>query len=435
MIPLLLVLALGCPSTPPGDDTAAYTDDGALVGVSVSPYDPTLAVGERLTFTARAYFGGERDEALASGVRWVAEDPRVLVIGDDGAAEALAAGTTSVIATYEGLSAKVRATVRAETPTGVAMSPSTLTLGVGARAQLQALASYPDGGSGQITASCSWTSSDIARVTVDDRGEVRGLRVGSATVQATCGALAPISATVDVTDDPAALPLPDLRVGAFTVEVDGRRATWTVAVENRGAGHAGAFWVDLFLDRPSAPTPADDMDEIGWVPGLGAGERRALTLELANLSPGVYASWVAVDLDGRVAETDEANNARGPVSVTIGDGTPRPDLIIARIDALADGTDTLYEIVVRNQGQAEARAFWVDLFEDSPTDPPLHALGDDFLWVERLGAGQSTTWDVLLPRSPGVGASWSSVAFVDITAAVDEADEANNLGRTTVTAD
>ncbi len=436
---LLLALAAGCPA-PEGDPTTtdpSASVDEHLVGVSVRPFDPTLTVGAAQPFTARAHFADDRSVDLAAGVSWISEDAHVLTVSSDGTVQAQAPGTASVVATYEGFSGKVDATVRApdDIPTEVALTPATLSLAPGERAQLRAVATFGDGSTGEIGGACGWSTEHPERVTVDDQGEVTALAAGRSEVRADCADLPRAASLITISEDPTDRPLPDLAVGAFTVQVEGSRATWEIAVDNDGDGYAQGFWVDLFLDLAAAPTLDDDLLDIGWVPGLGAGERVTLTLTTPDLAPGSYASWVTVDLDGRVPETNEANNVAGPAEVVVSADAPLPDLVIADLEALADETHTLYEVLVTNEGAADASGFWVDLFLDAPTDPPLHAIGDTFTWVESLAAGESVSWTPLIADSPGAGGAWSSVVFADITARVEESDETNNLARVTVAGD
>jgi uncharacterized protein YjdB len=69
----------------------------------------------------------------------------------------------------------------------VAVTPSTVTLTVNATQQLQANAKYSDNSAGDITATATWTSSDIKVATVSATGLVTAVAAGTATITAKSG--------------------------------------------------------------------------------------------------------------------------------------------------------------------------------------------------------------------------------------------------------
>ncbi len=424
LLPLLLA---GCPGTDTGD-TGTEPDRGELVGMSITPFSPTLTQGDTLTFEARGFYENETS-TLLEGVSWISEDTRVLTM-NEGVGTAVAVGETSVIATFGELSARTATTVRnaEDPPTSVAATPSTLTLAIGDSADIQVIATYADTTTGQIGGSCQWSSSDVAIATVTG-GNVRAIRAGSTDISATCPERSPAAVSVTVVPEGEPIVQSDLQITFFEATVSGTDVAYDVVITNGGAGNAGSFWLDLFTDQPSAPTTSDPLDDLAWIPGLAAGTSLPVRLTLTDLPSGTMSSWVTVDLDNRVSETNESNNVSGPRNVVV--SSQRPDLSIRNVESLSDGISTLYEVELTNTGSAPAEGFWVDLFLDVSADPVVDDLGDDFQFQETLAAGETRILVFSVDDAPL--ASWSSVLFADTNNQVTESDEDNNLSRVTVT--
>ena len=101
----LILLFSGCPVTPP-----------ELESVSVSPGNPTVKVGESITFSASGVNSDGSSEKLTSGVTWSSSVEAVAAIDSAGSAEALTTGTTTITAAYEGLTGTSVLTVEPYNP-------------------------------------------------------------------------------------------------------------------------------------------------------------------------------------------------------------------------------------------------------------------------------------------------------------------------------
>ncbi|MFT6146050.1 MAG: hypothetical protein ACJAZO_004922 [Myxococcota bacterium] len=427
LLPLLQLVLTGCPVTDTVD-TGTEPDRGELVGMSITPFSPTLAQGDTLTFEARGFYENETS-ALLDGVSWISEDSRVLRM-DSSIGTAVAVGETSVIATLGELSARTATTVRnaEDPPTSVAATPSALNLAIGDSADIQVIATYADTTTGQIGGSCQWSSSDAAIATVQ-AGHVQAIRSGTADISATCPERSPAAVSVTVAPEGGLVLQSDIQITFFDATVSGTDVTYDIVVTNGGAGNAGSFWLDLFADQSTPPTTDDSLDGLSWIPGLAEGTSLPISLTLTDMPATTLMSWVSVDLDNRVSETNETNNINGPLTVVV--SSQRPELSITSVDALSDGESTLYEVALTNTGSAAAEGFWVDLFLDAPDDPVVDDLGDDFQFQETLAPGE--TRELFFEVDDGPVTTWSSVLFADTNNQVDESNESNNLSRVTVT--
>jgi uncharacterized protein YjdB len=174
--------------------TATLTVTNAVMtSITVTPATTTLPIGAKLGFVATAGYsdGTTRDvTALAS---WTSSTTSVAQVSDAGTtrgqATALAAGTTTITATYSGLSGKATLTVTSATLASVEVTPATTSVSVGATVILKAYAVYSDGTKADVTASAAWSSSDTSIATVStaagSAGQATAVKTGTATITAT----------------------------------------------------------------------------------------------------------------------------------------------------------------------------------------------------------------------------------------------------------
>ncbi len=414
MTALLLILLAGCTPAP---------GEPEILGIGLSPNDPRVTVGSTVQLTAKAFYDDYSTEEITARVDWASTDTRVATVGSQGLAEALAEGTAGMVATWRETSASVDLTVTGAQVTGVTLVPSTVELHEGDHVQLTARASFSDGTEGNLAGSCSWSSDDPAVALVDGVGGVDALRPGETRIRAEYGAvdIAPVSLSVVEEEQP--IPWPDLRVTGFEAVALGDEILYEVEVANRGTGHAGEFYLYLYLDSASEPSAGDDIQGIGWLPGLAAGERTTTDIDVSGVDTGSYSSWVLLDPDDWVEETDESNNLGGPLEVEVASGGS-PDLVIVDFQGLTDGDWTLYSVEVANVGDATSGSFWLDLYYDELDEPESPSTGDQYAQVPTLEPWESWTWEP--EASSGPDLYWFSWVLADSLDDVAESDETNN---------
>lgn len=105
--------------------TVSEAHGSPVAEVRLTPGAVVMAVGERRTFTARA-FDAQGGELAGLPITWVNDSPAVLSLSDDGVATAVAQGYGQVTARIDGVSASVGVTVTAPEP-----GPAALVLSAG----------------------------------------------------------------------------------------------------------------------------------------------------------------------------------------------------------------------------------------------------------------------------------------------------------------
>jgi hypothetical protein len=185
-------------------------------------------------------------------------------------------------------------------------------------------------------------SSSVDLMQVSVQGDPDGLGSGSFTpVQAATLGLTQVitltPGTLPAPPAPAAVPGPgpDLVVQGITwwpaVPTAGYAASFTVTVKNNGTGPVTTpFRVSLYLDHSRLPYPGEESNTntywqvtqtlaAGQVVTLSAGSPVAASGTITRLlAAGTHTVYAQVDsYSNQVAETNEANNILGPVSVTV----------------------------------------------------------------------------------------------------------------------
>jgi serine protease len=130
----------------------------------------------------------------------------------------------------------------------------------------------------------------------------------------------------------------------------------------------------------------------------------------------------------RLTANDSALSTSDDVVITV-NSTSNPDLIIQSITPIPANPQLNqavdFSVVIKNQGQADAAGFWVDLFIDTPLPTDCSGVGQVFQFVSGLAAGASQT---LTLNYAGFGTTGSHTvnATVDTNCNVSESNENNN---------
>ena len=167
-------------------------------GLLLNPSGLTLPLGTSGNLSARGLFDGEVD--------WSSVDPSVATVVD-GTVTAVSVGTTTITANSGRETASAVVTVSNVRPVNLAVTPPEPTLALNTGVQLSVEGLFEDGTTHDLTADCSYSSTDNAVVTIGADGFMTGLAAGDATVTVSFGNL---SDRVNVTVTEAVLSQIDL---------------------------------------------------------------------------------------------------------------------------------------------------------------------------------------------------------------------------------
>ncbi|MBD5250701.1 MAG: leucine-rich repeat protein [Barnesiella sp.] len=154
---------------------------------------PVVATGLEMSVTEMDLFVGASNELDAiiepenttdKTVTWSSSDEAIVTVDSEGNVTALAVGTATITATsHNGLTATCVVTVKPIAAEGVTLDHDTLELTEGDTETLTATV-IPETTTDKTV---TWTSSNVAVVTVDENGFVTAVAEGEATITAACG--------------------------------------------------------------------------------------------------------------------------------------------------------------------------------------------------------------------------------------------------------
>ena len=157
-----------------------------LSSISVSATSTTLQAGSNLQFTATATYSDASTANVTSLAAWTSSDTAVATVDAGGKATGVAAGSSTISASYQGVvgSASLQVTAPAKTLSSIAISPSSGNLQTGATLQFSANGTYSDGSTADLTAQVTWTSADTTLLTINAAGLASAIAPGSTAITA-----------------------------------------------------------------------------------------------------------------------------------------------------------------------------------------------------------------------------------------------------------
>lgn len=237
----------------------------ALVSISTTPVNPTVAKGVTQQFTASGSYSDGSTQNISSGVTWTSSNTAVATVNATGSALTLMVGTTTITATQGTVSNGTTLTVTAAVLSSVSVTPTNPSVTVGGTQQFTATGIYSDGSTVNMTATATWTSSATKTATIVAGGLATSKAVGSTTITATSSSIkgtttltVAAAGTVTVTLSPRNASVTTSQTQQFTATVTGSSNTavnWSV--DGAAGGNAAAGTISASgLYTPPAVTGA-----------------------------------------------------------------------------------------------------------------------------------------------------------------------------------
>jgi uncharacterized protein YjdB len=192
---LLIVGVAGCassvPSSKPGAGSNPTIPTKTLTSIAVTPATASIAIAATAQFTATASFNDGSTANVTSSATWTSSSPTVATISASGLATGVAAGSSTITASLNGINgtAGLSVTAAAVTVKSIAVTPPSATLTVGTTQQLSVTATYSDGTTGALTSGVIWNSSSTTVATVSASGLVTAVAAGITTITASANGL------------------------------------------------------------------------------------------------------------------------------------------------------------------------------------------------------------------------------------------------------
>lgn len=213
-----------------------------LASIAISSPAPSAPLGSQQLLVATGTFNGGSTQILSS-VLWSSSPTTVTTISgdasDNGYLTTVAQGTATITATAGGISGSTNVTVPAPSLVSITLTPQTLAMPLGTTQQFDAVGTYSDGSTQDLTSTATWTSS-AGSATVSSTGLVTATAVGTSTIQASSGSQnsstivtigSPTLVSLSITPSTAMLALGlSLQYGAVGTYTDGSTQNLASAV-------------------------------------------------------------------------------------------------------------------------------------------------------------------------------------------------------------
>ena len=279
---------------------------------------------------------------------------------------------------------------------GLVVTPDDLILPVNGRTQLQATGLYSDRSTVDLTSSVDWFVEYYSVLEVgdslDSEGELVALSEGISRVYAEYNGVKSNYSDVIVTaasiDRISISPNELLLTDGDQVQLQAT-ATFT-------NGESGLFTQQVRWITDNGAVV--QFDEIGLLQAVGQGETEVTA---------VYEDITSDPIEVEVMPYYEGG---------------KPDLRIYDATIEDRASTRLIRAMVVNQGSQSAIGFWLDVFNQTG-EPSVDDIGNDYIWMEYLGPGHSSTQEFELPLASAVPAPW---LMVDTTNDIEESHENNN---------
>jgi len=186
-----------------GQVTTISAKSGAIVGsttltvtaatlnsIAVTPANPSAAAGTTVQFKATGTYSDNSVKDITTSVTW-SSSTTAATITAGGLATAVTAGQSPTISAKSGsITGSTTLTVTAATLNSIAVTPANSSAATGTTVQFKATGTYSDNSAKDITASVTWSSSNLTAATINSAGLATAGTAGqSTTISAKSGSV------------------------------------------------------------------------------------------------------------------------------------------------------------------------------------------------------------------------------------------------------
>jgi trimeric autotransporter adhesin len=170
-----------------------------LASISITPTNPDMLPGTLQQFTATGIFSDQSSQDITASVTWSSSNSTVASISGGGLATAVAIGSLMVSAASNSISASTTVNVQPAVLSSMEIQPANGKIAQLTSQQFQAIGTYTDGTTHNVTGKVSWTSSNTTVASIAGNGLASAVAPGSASITATLDSIS-ASTTLEVTD-------------------------------------------------------------------------------------------------------------------------------------------------------------------------------------------------------------------------------------------
>ena len=159
-----------------------------IATMTITPANPSIAMGLNTQFAASGTFSDSTTQDLTFDAAWSSSAPDTATVSDSagtkGFAQAMAVGSATISATFDGISGTTLLTVTEAVLQSLTVSPASTSILSLSSTNFQATGHYSDGSTADITSQAAWASSraDVATIA---GGAATTLSQGTSSIRAT----------------------------------------------------------------------------------------------------------------------------------------------------------------------------------------------------------------------------------------------------------
>jgi trimeric autotransporter adhesin len=251
-----------------------------LKSISVSPNTAVMAPASTLNFTATGTFSDGSTQVITDAVTWNSSAPSVASITTFGGVTGQSEGDATITAQQGSVSGSAALIVESSTLKSVQVTPLTATVAELTGAQFQAIGTFGDNSTQNLTNSVTWTSSPASIATVSNASPTVGLATGVASGTATITALfAGVAGQASLTVTDAKLTSITVTPGSATIALDGSQQF--IATGNFSDGSTEDLTAQVTWESSAVSVATVSAD--GFASTAGAG-KTTITATMNNVS-------------------------------------------------------------------------------------------------------------------------------------------------------
>ncbi|NVN92883.1 MAG: DUF3443 family protein [Desulfuromonadales bacterium] len=193
---LLLAVISGCG----GGGGSGGSTPRKLVSITINPASPSIAAGTVQQFSATGTFSDSTTQDLTAAATWTSSNSQVAAINVTGRATTITTGTTTISASWGGISGTTPLIVTSATLVSLAIQPTNPSIAVGTTQQFSVNGTFSDNTIQDLTTLATWSSSNTSVATVSNTsgstGRASTVAAGTTTITATVPATLPITGNI-----------------------------------------------------------------------------------------------------------------------------------------------------------------------------------------------------------------------------------------------
>lgn len=162
----------------------------SLTSINVTPATDSMLAGATQQYAAQCNYSDGSNTNCTTSVGWSSSNTAAATISIGGLASGVAAGSTTITATFGPITGTGALSVTSPPLTSITVTPATASIvAKSSTQQYAAQCNYSNGTTSNCTTAVTWSSSNLAAATISGSGLATGIAAGNSTITATFGGI------------------------------------------------------------------------------------------------------------------------------------------------------------------------------------------------------------------------------------------------------